>query len=254
MKFLLLAILAMYLFSGCSSTPNTSTALSPNAGTNEVATANLELGIEYMRAGSMEKALEKLNRAYEADRNYHATHNAYGLLYQQLGDPVLAERHFKRAIALNNNDSASKNNYGSFLCQANRYREAEEIFLSAAANPLYSTPEIAYSNAGTCAMMNNNNEVAETYFRKALTLNPETSSALIQMSELSYQQGNYLSARGYLQRYLAVARHTPRSLLLGIRIERELGDKNALASYELLLRNNYPDSVELQQIKEPAER
>ena len=68
--------------------------------------------------------------------------------------------------------------------------------------------------------------------------------ALIQMGQISYDQGNYLSARGYLQRYLEVARHTPASLWLGIRVEKELGDKDTLSSYALLLRNNFPDSDE----------
>jgi len=31
---------------------------------------------------------------------------------------------------------------------------------------------------------------------------------------------------------------------LGIRIERELGDKNAVSSYELLLRNQFSESEE----------
>ncbi len=70
------------------------------------------------------------------------------------------------------------------------------------------------------------------------------------MSDLSYNQGNYLSARGYLQRYLEIANHTPISLWLGIRIERELGDKNALSSYALSLRNNFPDSKEARLLQE----
>jgi len=34
------------------------------------------------------------------------------------------------------------------------------------------------------------------------------------------------------------------SLWLGIRIERRMGDQNALASYELALKRLYPDSEE----------
>jgi type IV pilus assembly protein PilF len=244
----ILTLILIYLLVGCTS-PSNNSNLRPNESTNQVALTNLNLAIEYMRAGSMERALERLNRAYEADPRYYGTHNAYGLLYQQLGDPILAERHFKRAIDLNNNDSLSKNNYGRFLCQAGRYSEAEKTFMSAADNPLYETPEVAYTNAGTCASMNNRPDLAEKYLRQALTINPEVSTALLQMSQISYNQENYLSARGYLQRYSAVARHTPPSLLLGIKIERELGDRNAVSSYEMLLNNNYPDSVEVQELK-----
>lgn len=251
MRILITSLMLITLLAGCGTTGSgNNSGLQPSATTNRVALTNLNLGIEYMRTGSMERALEKLNRAYEADPRYFGIHNAYGLLYQRLGKPQQAETHFKRAIELNSNDSNSKNNYGSFLCQQNRYAEAEDIFLSAAENPLYDTPEIAYANAGTCASMNERDDLAEQYFRRALSLNPEVPSALLQMAQLSYDQGNVLSARGYLQRYQAIARHTPVSLLLGIRIERELGDKNAVSSYEMLLRNNYPDSIQIQQLRE----
>jgi type IV pilus assembly protein PilF len=74
------------------------------------------------------------------------------------------------------------------------------------------------------------------------------------MAELSYDQGEYISARGYLQRYLELTTHTPKSLWLGIRIEQELGDKNAVSSYALLLRNNYPDTKEAALLNETGTR
>ena len=67
---------------------------------------------------------------------------------------------------------------------------------------------------------------------------------LIQMSELSYEQGKLMSARGYLSQYLEFNRQSAKSLWLGIRIERGLGDKNAVSSYELLLRNQFSKSKE----------
>jgi type IV pilus assembly protein PilF len=243
---ILFVIFALLIF-GCTPSRNNS-SLRPGDQTNDVAIANLNLAMEYMRNGNMETALDRLNRAYDADPGFHGTHNAYGLLYQRLGDQKLAEQHFKKAIDLNNNDSASKNNYGSFLCQAGRFSEAESIFLSATENPLYDTPEVAYSNAGTCAMMNQQEDVAERHFRQALSINPALAAALLQMSQISFNQKNYLSARGYLQRYQETANHAPRSLLLGIKIETIIGDKNSVSSYEMLLRNNYPDSVEIQEL------
>lgn len=252
MKYLYILVLNLGLLSACSSSGGGNPTLESKQGTNEVAMTNLNLGIEYMRAGNMDTALEKLNRAHEADPGYYGTHNALGLLYQRLGDPALAERHFKRAIALNNNDSLSKNNYASFLCQAGRYSEAEKTFLSAAANPLYETPELAYTNAGTCAMMNKQTQAAEKFFREALSINAAIPSALIQMAQISYDQSNYLNARGYLQRYQSIAKHTASSLQLGIKIEQQLGDRNAVSSYQMLLKNNFSDSVEAGQINTPT--
>jgi len=243
MRDFFILLLTTSLLAGCTSAGRNG-YLQSNTDTNEIAKTNLNLGIEYMRIGNYEKALEKLNKAYDADRNYYSTHNAYGLLYERLGKPAEAERHFKRAIALNNNDSRSKNNYGLFLCQSGRYDEAEEIFLSAANNPLYNEPEVAITNAGTCALRANKSDLAENYFRRALSRNPSVGAALIQMAQITYDQNKYMNARGFLQRFLPVSRHTPTNLALGIKIEEELGDKNAVSSYGLLLRNNFPDSME----------
>ena len=70
------------------------------------------------------------------------------MLYQQLGDDNKAEENFKRALAINNVDSSTLNNYGNFLCKLGRLSEAENAFLKAAENPLYDDPEIAITNVG----------------------------------------------------------------------------------------------------------
>ncbi|MEX2523685.1 MAG: type IV pilus biogenesis/stability protein PilW [Gammaproteobacteria bacterium] len=229
------------LVAGCA---GDSGNIRPGTSSNEAAEANLDLGIEYMRRGEYETALEKLNRANKADPRYHAVYNAYGLLYERLGEYEQAEKHYRTGLSLNSKDSMIRNNYGLFLCNRGRYSEAEEQFLQAASNPLYDSPDIAMSNAGTCAREDGDMEKAEEYFRRALKSNPNIPSALKQMSQISFEKENYLSARAYLQRYLENARHTAETLWLGIRIERKLGDKDAESSYGLLLRNNFPDSEE----------
>jgi len=95
-------------------------------------------------------------------------------------------------------------------------------------------------------------DAAETHFRNALEINPRVAVALIQMSQISYKTASYLSARAYLQRYLEISPSTAKSLWLGIRIERELGDKNTLSSYTLLLKNKFPDSREAKLLKDSS--
>jgi type IV pilus assembly protein PilF len=226
----------------------------PTVGTNDIAEINLKLGIEYLQRGEYENALEKLRRAEEADKNFPPTYNALGILYQRLGDKVRAEKYYKHALSLNSSDAPTLNNYGQFLCREGRFDEAQTTFLKAANNPLYSTPEIALTNAGTCAAAQGKLDVAETHLRNALGKNPRVAVALIQMAEISYTTASYLSARAYLQRYLETSAHTSKSLWLGINIENELGDKNALSSYKLLLRNKFPDSKEAGMLKNSSSK
>ncbi len=74
------------------------------------------------------------------------------------------------------------------------------------------------------------------------------------MAELSFEAEQYLAARGYMQRYEQVSRHNSRSLWLGIRIERKLGDKDAVSSLAMLLKANYPDSPETRLLIESGVR
>jgi len=242
--FLLITIAS--LLSACNPAvdPSSNQNIRPSRGTNDVATANLNLGIAYLKQGEYESALEKLERARAADPGYSGTYNVIGLLYQQIDQPEKAEKNFKKALSLNSNDSSTLNNYGNFLCQQNRLEEAQDTFLKAAENPLYQTPEIAITNNGLCLYSNQKKDEAKEYFQQALQINPQVPQALIKMSELALDDFNYLSARAFLQRFQQVSRHTARSLWLGIQIERELGDKDAVSSYALLLKNSFPDSDE----------
>ncbi len=217
---------------------------------DKTAEVNMRLGIEHIREGNNEIALKKLKRALQIDPYYPEAHSVLGLLFQRLGENKLAEDHLKKAVELRPDLSSALNNYGQFLCSQGRAEEGAAMFLRAVENPLNASPELAFTNAGLCAFGNGDMETAETQFRNALQRNPRVVQALLPMAEISYQQENYLSARGYLQRYLSYAKHTPQSLWLGIRIERELGDRDALSSYELLLRANYPDSNEVMLLNE----
>ena len=257
-RTLLLSLsLALALLAGCESTgvqpdgdvPPVNPESDPETA-SEVARINTQLGFGYIRENQLDLAWKRLHKALEADPRYTTAHNGMALLYIRLGDPAKAEEHFQKAVRYSPGDSSSQTNYGSFLCSQGRYEEGEQRHLQALKNSLYATPEVAYVNAGLCAKEAGELDRAETYLRSALTIDPELRTALLAMSEINFEQGFYLQARAYLQRYLAVSRHNARTLWLGIRIERELGDKDALASYALQLRSDYPDSEEARALRD----
>ena len=219
--------------------------------TQEVAQANLNLGIEYMRQGDYEKALVKLERALQARPDFAQAYNVLGLLYQRLGDYQAAEANYKKAIKLEPEESAHLNNYGQFLCSQGRKREARDVFAEAAANPFYASPEIPLSNAGVCSL-EEDKQLAQDFFKRALEKNPYFAPALLEMAELSYQNQQFQRAHEYFLRFREVSAQSPRSLWLGIRICHELGYEDDLASYALLLRNQYPDTNEAQLLRQSS--
>ena len=210
----------------------------------------VKMAVAYLQQGNTAVALTKVKRGLELDAMSANAHNVIALIYGRLGETELAEEHYKQALSLDSHDPYIRNAYGSFLCAQERYKEANQHFMAALRNALYPTPEVALTNAGICADLQGEYVQAETYYRKALRSNSKLPTALKRMAIISFKKKNNLSARGYLQRYLEVARHSAETLWLGIRIERELADLDTLASYELLLRARFPDSEEMRLFEE----
>ena len=240
---------AVFAMAGCQ---NAQTRKASNEEARKVSELNTQLAVAYMRDGENETALGKLNKAIEADDNNPDAWNAFGLLHARLGQLAEAEDSFKRATRLDPTNASANNNFGQFLCQLGRYDEGLARFDQALHNPLYQEPEIAHTNAGLCALRGKKADLAEQHFRSALQINPKLAPALIEMSQISFDLSNYLPARAYLQRYLDVAKHTSRSLWLGIQIETALGDRDAVASYGLQLQKNFPDSNETKLLQQRA--
>lgn len=240
-QFWLFLSLALFIgLTGCSS--NT---VREGVDQEKAAKANAELGLRYMLQGNNELALSKLKRALEYDPTYAPAHHYMAELYRRLERPDKADDHFRDAVYYDeNNDSNLYNNYGAFLCSQGRHDDGVKQFEKVLDNPVYARPGQVYENLGMCLESKPDLEKAEEYLRKALKENPRLPKSLLAMGRISYSRGNTLSARAYLQRYEAVARHSPESLWLGIRIERVLGDKDALASYGLMLKGRFPDAPE----------
>lgn len=208
------------------------------------ADANTQLGVEYLRQGDYEQARLKLDKALELEPNYAPAHDAIAYLYEQVGEPKLAEQHYKRSLKIKPDSARARNNYGQFLCFQGRYDEAMKQFTKAAEDPFYTTPAVPLTNAGLCAARVPDLEAASQYYREALQRNPLFAPALLQMAIIRYQESNYLGARGYLERLQQVSKHNPESLWLAVRTEFALNDHQAWGKYAIILKNDYPDSKE----------
>ena len=248
MRRILLVLVAAAVIAGCAA--NGSQRRGPD-GRNP-AEVNVELGVRYMQAGMKAVALEKLKKALDQDPELPSAHNAIAVLYQNLGEDGLAEEHFRRALRLDPKYSQAHNNFGIFLCRKDRWAEAEQHFVAAGSDPLYERPELPYTNAGVCAAKAGDPVKAEHYLQLALKANPLFPIALREMARLTLDKGEYLRTRAYLQRYSEVARHTAETLWIGIQAERALGDRDAVASSSLLLRNNFPESEQARRLNRPG--
>lgn len=211
---------------------------------------NLEIGTDALRKGNLNQAKEKIDKAVEQDPRNSKVQITAGVLYERLGDTDKADSHFAKGLALDPENPEVQNNYGAFLCQRGKYERGEKLMLEAAGNPLYRTPEVAYLNAANCARNGGDMKGAEANLRKALAVRPKFGEALYQMADLQYKQTDYLSARGFLERYLEVGRSSPATLWLGVCIERGLGNAAAAKNYAERLKIEYPRAAQTKELIE----
>lgn len=237
--------LAVWGLSGCASD---SGGIPPMDATraNELAKVRTELAAAYYERAQYGVALEEIAKALRANSDYAPAYNVRGLLHMALREDAEAEIDFKHSLGLDPDNSDTHNNYGWFLCQRGHEREAVKHFLIAASDPLYTTPGKAYLNAGICSKKAGETQNAEMYLQRALVLLPGAPDVLIEMAEVAFINGDYSSAKGYFGRFehAATAPLTAANLLLAIRIEHKLGNRNVEAGYAAKLRKNFPDSRE----------
>ena len=218
----------------------------------DAARINVRLGVEYMRNGNLAVAQEKIEKALEQNDRDAGVQMGAGLLYERLRDPKKAEQHYRRALRLEPDSPQVQNALGAFLCRNGDAEKGEEMFLTAAINPLYRTPEVAYTNAGVCARQSGHLERAEEHLRRAVSSGSLYPEAMLQMAGVSFERGNNLQARAFLQRYLAAATAGPDVLLLGYQVERALGDQVAADDYSKRVRTEFPDSPEARVLEQEA--
>ncbi|WP_129774818.1 type IV pilus biogenesis/stability protein PilW [Peristeroidobacter soli] len=238
---------------GCVSSNNVSTSNRKTLGkpdNERAAEINLQIGTDYLRKNNLVQAKEKIDRAVEQNPRNAQAQTTAGMLYERLGESNKAEAYFAKGLSLDPKNPELQNNYGAFLCQKGKYERGAKLMIDAASNPLYRTPEVAYLNAANCARNGGDMKAAEANLRSALKVRPKFGEALIQMADLQYKQTDYLSARGFLERYQEVGRTNAASLWLGVRIERGLGNEAAAKNYAERLKLEYPRAAQTKELIE----
>jgi len=217
--------------------------------TQKAVISNTSLGLEYMNRGQYEVALGKLKKAVKEDPGYAPAQTVLAVLYETIGEQELAGRHYKKAYEAAPNDGDVNNNYGIYLCKRGKEDEAIEHFLKALDDPFYSTPAIALTNAGSCALGQGDLVKADEYLRRALKVESDFADALANMSRLTYERQDYLKARAFMQRYESVASHGAETLLLAYQIEIASGNRKAANAYKQLLESKFPDSEQTTEVR-----
>lgn len=208
-----------------------------------------ELGAAYFQAGNPGVALEHLGKALDADSGFYQAYSVRGLVHGSLKEYGKAERDFQSALNIAPNDPEVNNNYGWFLCDTGKARQSISYFLNALKSPLYETPGVAYTNAGTCALKSGDLDGAQHYLLQALRVSRDGGlNARLQLAKLFYLRGNLEESRIYMNDVLKqMESPTAEALWLAVRLEHKLGNKVAESGFAAQLRGRYPTSTEYQE-------
>ncbi|MCF5586290.1 type IV pilus biogenesis/stability protein PilW, partial [Pseudomonas syringae] len=192
----LFLLCVVMLLTACVSTGNVN-PLTTKQGRDEARRAYVQLGLGYLQEGQTERAKIPLKRALELDSSDPQANAALALVFQTEMEPELAEQYFHKALSASNNDTRIVNNYGSFLYEQKRYKEAYERFEQAAADNLYPERSRVFESLGMTSLQLGNRDQAREQFTKALRLDRRLTRALLEMAQMSYEDKQYVPARDY---------------------------------------------------------
>ncbi|MCK9564121.1 MAG: type IV pilus biogenesis/stability protein PilW [Bacteroidales bacterium] len=249
LRIWLAALLSALVMAGCATESSTVARTSP-VSMDQALEDHIQLGLGYIGQGNRESARHHLSKAMEINANSAGAHNGMALLYEMEQENALAERHYRRAIALDRNYTRARNNYGAFLYQQQRVDEAYRQFQVVVRDTAYAQRPQAFISLGVTASQLGHEKEAVEAWNRAIALNPRLSTPYLELADYQFREGDYPEARRYLAAYDSLTRPTARSLWLGLRLEHRFGNRDGVASKALALSKLFPYSQEYLEYQE----
>lgn len=207
--------------------------------------SHVDAASQYLRDGNAAAALRHLRKAQTLDQNSPQVHAALAVAFELTQDFDLAEKHHKKAIRIKGETQTSAvNNYGVYLYKRGQYAEAKKQLEKVVDDALYVRRAAAFASLGLTELRLQDNDAAIAAFRRALALDRQNGTALIELSTLALAANNIAQAKRYYSVYSLGNRVTPRSLLLGIQIADVTGDTQLRNDNAKTLKALYPQSAE----------
>ncbi|MFH0129627.1 type IV pilus biogenesis/stability protein PilW [Variovorax sp. EL159] len=247
-----------FLLGGCVNTRTTTTSLADSSSSqgSEIVTESdetsrqrrarlrMELASGYFQNGQTTVALDEIKQALVADPNYADAYNLRGLVYMRLEDAGMAEDSFRRAIAINPRDPNIRHNYGWLLCQQNRYGDAAQQFTEALAVPGYTDRAKTLMTQGVCELKAGLRPQAERSLMQAYELDAGNPVVGFNLASVLAQREEWSRAQFYIRRVNNSPSASAETLWLGIKIERKLNNREAVAQLGGQLQRRFPQSRE----------
>lgn len=246
---------AAFLLAGCINTRNGVRQTSANkeaaivtdsdeSNGRKRAKLRIELAVGYFQQGQTTVALDEIKQALAADPNFADAYNLRGLVYMRLDDPAQAEDSFRRAIALDPREPNVLHNYGWLLCQQNRFADAQQQFSAALAVPNYTDRAKTLMTQGVCQLKAGQRAEAERSLMQAYEIDAGNPVIGYNLASILVQRNDWQRAQFYIRRVNNSPSASAETLWLGIKIERQLNNREATAQLASQLQRRFPQSRE----------
>ena len=241
---------AVTLLSGCAATGGVANASgdivtdSDEPESRKRARLRLELAAAYLDKGQTTDALDHVKQSIAADPNMADAYSMRGLIYMRMNEMGLAEESFKRALSLNPRSASVQHNYGWLMCQTKRYAESAQMFSSALANPTYGERAKTWMAQGLCQQRAGERAEAEASLMRAYELDAGNPIVAYNLSLMLFQRGDLVRAQFYVRRLNNSELANSESLWLGIKVERRLGNREAMDQLGAQLKKRFAQSRE----------
>ncbi len=251
--FFMLAVLLSFSvsMSGCAAgaSADTATPKEPVTESDEPearkrARLRLELASGYFENGQTAVALDEIKQSLAADPVYGPAFVLRGLVYMRMNDSRLAEDSFKRALQINPRDPDALHNYGWFVCQQGRHKEAVDLFMRALASPVYGGQAKTLMAQGVCQTRMGQLSEAESSFARSYELDAANPITGYNLASLLFRRGEFNRAQFYIRRLNNSELANAETLWLGIKVERRLRNLEAEQQLAQQLSRRFPKSRE----------
>ncbi|NMH59000.1 type IV pilus biogenesis/stability protein PilW [Alteromonas ponticola] len=248
MHYIVLAL--VLILTGCVSQTQPSGFIGDEFDQEKAAKTRISLGLTYLKNGNYSQAKANLDQALRYAPRLADTHYSLAYYYQLVGETERADESYSNALKLAPRNADIANSYGAFLCQQQRYDDANEFFASALNNRQYANAAETYENMALCAQEQGEPATAISHLQSALNHQPSRAKSLFLLTELYIENGEWEKAKASLRKYERVARVSAESLWLQIQVAKGQRDVDTAKGYGDMLLTMYPQSAQANAYKE----
>ncbi|WP_230656393.1 type IV pilus biogenesis/stability protein PilW [Psychrobacter sp. I-STPA10] len=261
----MMGIVGSVALSACQSAPSDApssryTTMTEPSGHNvsdpdKVAQVRTTMAAQFIRQNDLDSAQRQLEKAFAANSRYAPAYDMMGVLLQQEGSELnlaKADGFFKRAIEIDPQFMQARNNYGVYLSQRGRYKEAIAQFEIAGSALGYEGRIGALENLGRTALKVGDTQTANHAFIRALEGNRNSLIAHIELIDLLITQGRMVQAQQLYDEAVMLTggvTSSPRLLLQGIKLAAAHNNLRQRQQLSQQLLSAYPLSDEAKLLK-----